>query len=82
MRHEMPESRADSPATAVRQPQRALRIVRDDGRSAESSLRDEPPQHAARTMPGIEAKGAGTHHRSARLVAPRHAQNAATDIGP
>ena len=29
MRHEMPESRANSPATAVRQPQRALRIMRD-----------------------------------------------------
>lgn len=83
MRHTMPESRAESPATTVRQPhRRAFRIVRDGGRSAESGLRDGPAQHTARSMPGIEAKDTGARHRSARRVAPTRAQNAAADIGP
>lgn len=83
MRHKMPESRAEWPATTIGQPhRRTFRIVRDDGRLVESGLRDEPAQHVARTMPGIEAKDADARPRSAHLVIPRHAQNAATDISP
>ena len=83
MRHAIPESRAESPATTVRpQHRRAFRIVRDAGRSAESGPGDEPAQHAARRMPSIEAKDTGARHWSAHLVAPTRAQNAAADIGP